>query len=436
MRTALLSHRARTLLGSLALLGILLQGAQAADAPATIPLELRPHCTQTDLKKCAAFGVADPQSLKTNPLAVGSVFQLDIFARAANAKVLKARTWLSYDAAVLEGTSVQQLGAFSLVTPGEADFDPAKGLVKLLATSKSDAGASGDLLPLATVTFTVKKAVEGGKTILSFYDVGGGTGHTAVFLAAEPTRNVVTEPLGSLQVLVKPAASSSSSHSSSSVAAAKSSSSSATASGAAANSSEAQQTSSSLHGAATAQSSSTLPQRTSFVLLQVQGVRATTQGSSLYLAWDALPSSSLAGYNVYYGTQTGRYIQRRSVQKDATSIEVRSLPAGVSYFLAVRGFNEANEETAFSREVSVTVSQAGTSTAPLALPAGAGVPAATDTAALGNPLEQPGKKPTRTVPGQSGTSSTLALLLLASAAVGTLFAFRRQLTVHTTPNHD
>lgn len=111
-------------------------------------------------------------------------------------------------------------------------------------------------------------------------------------------------------------------------------------------------------------SSSVAPKTTVFNLLQVLGLRVTTDGSSVFLVWDHLPSSELAGYNVYYGTVSGQYIQRRSVDKAANSLTIRALPVGTTYYFAVRAVNAAGEETVFSQEVGVSVGNPRTSTAP------------------------------------------------------------------------
>ena len=145
----------------------------------------------------------------------------------------------------------------------------------------------------------------------------------------------------------------------------------------------------------------------------------------MYLAWDALTSSELQGYNVYYGAEMGRYLQRRTLPKEATTLTVRALPLDTTYYFAVRAMNTNQEESSFSKEVAVKVGDPRTSTAPLAL--------GQDTGPRGqNPLDTPtGKIPV--VPGKTGVPSVLILLLVASAVIGTLLAFRRQWTAHALP---
>ena len=164
------------------------------------------------------------------------------------------------------------------------------------------------------------------------------------------------------------------------------------------------------------------PQRTAFGLLQVQNLRITTEGSSVFLAWDNLRSSALQSYNIYYGTTSGRYIQRKTIAKEENSIRIRSLPTGAVYYFAVRAVNVQSEESAFSREVSVTVGNPSTATMPLNLE--------TTTPAPTNPLEgSVTQNHNDALPGQTGISSFMAAILLASAVAGTLLASRRQMVV-------
>ncbi len=155
------------------------------------------------------------------------------------------------------------------------------------------------------------------------------------------------------------------------------------------------------------------PSGTAFALLQVRNVRITTEGTSLYVAWDPLTSSQLKAYNLYYGTTTGRYIQRKTVSGDSTSMAIRGMPEKTTYFVAIRALSTQDEESAFSQEVAVEVGNAKTSTAPL----------------TGDLLAT--RKPV-TVPGETGMSSVITLILTISAITGTALASRRQIVALTT----
>jgi hypothetical protein len=167
--------------------------------------------------------------------------------------------------------------------------------------------------------------------------------------------------------------------------------------------------------------------RTPFSLLQVRNVRTTTEGSAILLAWDKLNSSSLKGYSIYYGTTTGRYIQRKTVDGELNSLILRALPLNTTYYLAVRAVNTEEEESAFSQEVSVKVGDPTSSTAPLVenqVVVAPGVPSELIPEVNGQPV----------VPGETGIPSTLALLFILCAGVGTLLASRRQIIALSHPS--
>ena len=146
-------------------------------------------------------------------------------------------------------------------------------------------------------------------------------------------------------------------------------------------------------------------------MLQPQNLRVTTQGTTLYAAWDPLGSVELAGYALYYSAVSGRYIQRRTVAKPDTSVIIRGLPEGTTYYLAVRGVNAAGQETEFSQEVAVTMGDATTATSLL----------------TANTISPPSPGTGGHVAGATGAGTAAAVFLVLSAVIGTMFAFRRQL---------
>jgi hypothetical protein len=158
--------------------------------------------------------------------------------------------------------------------------------------------------------------------------------------------------------------------------------------------------------------------RTAFSLLQVRNLRATTEASTAYLQWDALRSSQLKGYNVYYGSTSGQYLQRKTIPSTNASLSIRNLPEGETYYFAVRAVSAQDEETAFSQEVAMEIGNPGTSTAPLV---------------ASILTDAPGENPVitgdaGTLPGETGMGTTFVLLALLSAVVGTLLASKRQIT--------
>lgn len=81
------------------------------------------------------------------------------------------------------------------------------------------------------------------------------------------------------------------------------------------------------------------------------------------LAWDASTSSSIAGYNVYYGQASGSYTAKLSVPNQ-TSYTVPNLTDGQTYYFSVTAFDSTGKESARSNEASVTVSSTATAPVP------------------------------------------------------------------------
>src|SRR5262245_11669386 len=83
------------------------------------------------------------------------------------------------------------------------------------------------------------------------------------------------------------------------------------------------------------------------------------QAQQVQLAWDApvqangTPVSNLAGYKLYYGSQSGQYSTTIFVGL-TTTYTVTNLSAGQTYYFAVKDFNSSGTESAFSNEVSGT----------------------------------------------------------------------------------
>ncbi len=55
------------------------------------------------------------------------------------------------------------------------------------------------------------------------------------------------------------------------------------------------------------------PNVTPLTLTRPTGFKATTGNGYVFLIWDKSEDSSLKGYNLYYSTTSGRYLQRRPV---------------------------------------------------------------------------------------------------------------------------
>jgi hypothetical protein len=428
-----LSSTARRLLRAahlVALASILCFPAPAAAADTDVILELRPHCdandqelenvfggpigqdipgimTPTDGSHCASYPIVDPLHRTTELKKIGDELDMDLVIVNPQGKpVSRVRGWIAYDPTILEGVSVEMLPAFPVPTPGEADFDAQNGMIKIGASTQG--AVSTSVIKVARIKMKVL-STPSNSTILSFDDVSGSVqSHSAVITTGGGQEaNLLPSTLGSLIVrLDAPIALSSSSNGA----------------GTANQSSSAapiQPSSFPLGAGLTssqgAASSALAPSTTAFTLLQVQNLRATTEGSAVFLAWDPLPSAEITGYNVYYGTVSGRYIQRRSIDSSSTTLTIRGLMAGTTYYFAVRGANAKKQETQFSREVGIRVGSPETSTSPLAA------------GAITN--KGPGGKTPKTggaIAGESGPSSAYTLFFVICASIGTLFAFRRQ----------
>lgn len=77
------------------------------------------------------------------------------------------------------------------------------------------------------------------------------------------------------------------------------------------------------------------------------------------LAWGASPSSTVAGYKMYYGSASGVYAANVDAGK-ATSVTVPSLQDGAKYYFAVLAYDAAGNKSPYSNEVSTTLPAAAT----------------------------------------------------------------------------
>ncbi len=421
------------------------QMAPSAFAAEDVSFVLEPHCSATTRTECPVFSVADAEHLTTSELKIGDLVDLDVvLTRGAGRDIETVRSWLKYDPQILEARSVELTSTIAGPIPDEQSIDAASGFVKIGGNVGT---VTENRVAIARVTFRVLSAAA--NTDIAFHDYrSDGTGHTSInsIIESEPDDNsdeklalpcigklvgcekstftlplLIGEPT-TLTVLLQgehPAATDNAE------AAAVPSSSSSTQM----NSSAAwkdnvtldaiQQWQSTGSGIGAMSSSASPSGASSFTLLQVQNVRITSKDDSVFLGWLPLKSSELAGYNVYYGTVSGKYIQRRSIPANATSLVIRDLLEDTTQYLAVRGYNAANQETVFSQEVSVVVGQPETSSAPLI-----GTIADSE-APRGNPIETRGGTQ---MSGETGMSSTMLVLALVSGMIGTAFAAHRQYT--------
>lgn len=397
------------------LTGLMPSAAVAAEEPR---FELRPHCSQEDTAKdaCKTFATRDAQSFQTDTLKVGDTLDMDLLVKnPGNASIIRFRAWMGFDPTVFSGSLIEINPNFAAPDAKETVFSPADGYIKAAASSPT--GAKGTSILAARITLKVMKAPVA-NTVISFYDATKKTdSHTAIIVkASDKEQNIATGAQSYLFVRLLAGSTAASSAAASSIASGETQASSVSQASSESSAASVQSAASVSSGSGAAASSQASVQNVAFALLQVQGVRVTTEGSSAFLAWNQLNAGNLLGYNVYYGTVSGKYIQRRSVDKANTTLTIRSLPTGTQYFFAVRGVDANNKESDFSQEVAVVIGNPSTSTSPL-------------TGSVGD-MGPGGKNPGTggKVAGDTGPASTALLFIAISSVAGLALAFRRQFT--------
>ncbi len=416
-----------------------------------------PHCTEADRMKCSSFSVLDGTRLTTPRLQKGDILDIDIELRTSSLQSIRTlRSWVHYDSRALTARALELSPLLSAPFPSEQEIDREQGLVKI-GGDLSSASLPGSRFVVARMTFAVqdpsiasvlsfyqflptgqgKTALQGVQTItgdgvqqkdstllalppcldslLGCGDADGVTLHTSLLRTAPASLVIDTdapsvplhsasdvsssaslpraEPLLSPPVLAQDIGRTGATPSPRDIALTLSPETNA--------------------AAVPLTPPQTRPNET-FRLLQIQNLRITTEGSSLLVAWQPLGSSALKGYNVYYGTVSGQYIQRRSIPMSPPSLTIRNLESGVQYYVSVRGFAEDNTETAFSEEASVTIGKPETASSPL-------LRTLDSTEAPKNPLAI---REHVTLSGETGPTTSLMIFVFLSSIVGACFAWR------------
>jgi hypothetical protein len=416
------------------------EGISFAQGGPDVTFELRPHCVETDhaaaeenfggevphidgvmdiaetsTAPCPEYEVRDISNRQTGLLNANDTLDMDLIMHNPSGRPVKRfRAWIGYDSNVLEGVTLELAEAFPIPTPGETDFSVADNYVKISGSSEKP--VTGTKIVLARIVMKPKTTPSIGTNLSFFGSTGAVDARTGAFTEeGTVVENVAATVQGGLAVRFQP-----SSVATSSVSSATPSSTANTVSSVPTSSARTSSQASIAATSSTPASSSAPVAPAVFSKLQVQALRVTTEGSSAFLAWNPLPSADLAGYNLYYGTISGKYLQRRSVDKDGQTLTIRALPVGQTYYFAVRAVNGNGEESDFSQEVAVTVGNAATSTSPLSGALIEGGPNGNAPGTGGN------------VAGESGPASWLLLFAAVSAVTGTLLAFRRQWTAVST----
>lgn len=76
--------------------------------------------------------------------------------------------------------------------------------------------------------------------------------------------------------------------------------------------------------------------------------------SSIQLSWDASPEPDLMGYNVYMGTSQGSYHTTKNTGPNPSYV-FQNLPQGITYYFTVTAYDQTNNESLPSEEVSVKI---------------------------------------------------------------------------------
>jgi len=77
-------------------------------------------------------------------------------------------------------------------------------------------------------------------------------------------------------------------------------------------------------------------------------------GADVNGSWDANTESDLAGYRIYYGTESGNYTQTIDVGNELSALIIIS-ETNKTYYFAITAYDTSGNESGFSQEVSLFV---------------------------------------------------------------------------------
>ena len=90
------------------------------------------------------------------------------------------------------------------------------------------------------------------------------------------------------------------------------------------------------------------------ILLAIILITVAAQAATVQVSWNANTEADLAGYNVYYGTESGTYGEPVSTTETSQLLTLTP-EVGTTYYFAVTAYDTSSNESAFSEEVSLFV---------------------------------------------------------------------------------
>jgi len=102
-----------------------------------------------------------------------------------------------------------------------------------------------------------------------------------------------------------------------------------------------------------------------FFLCLILMLPVIAQAASVTMTWDRNQEPDIAGYRIYYGTQSGQYNWSETILDSATlplqrSYTVGGLSEGTTYYFALKTFDQAGQYSDYSVETSQNTSMSNT----------------------------------------------------------------------------
>jgi hypothetical protein len=94
--------------------------------------------------------------------------------------------------------------------------------------------------------------------------------------------------------------------------------------------------------------------RTALILAAALIFPVTLMAASLQVSWNANTEADLAGYKIYYGTQSGSYTSTINAGKAGTAA-IDNLQTGRTYYIAISAYDTSGNESEKSSEVSIAI---------------------------------------------------------------------------------